>query len=74
MISTDGFFRADFRISDEAQEADKCELILRLVDFPAEKGHTSAIFLRFAQQFESIVGGASRSAQDADNEMGIVVD
>ena len=56
------FFGTKFTIGNEAQEMNKCQLILCIVDLPAEQGQASTVFLGLGQQLEGIVsrtGGAA---------------
>ena len=73
VIGAHGFLGADLAVGDQTQEADKSELIFRIVDLAAKQGDAGAVLLRLAQQFEGVVGRAGRAAEDADDEMRIVV-
>jgi hypothetical protein len=47
----------------------KRKLVLRVVDLAAKQGHARPMFLCLADQFESVVGRARASAEDADDEV-----
>lgn len=49
MVGVYRFFRANFAIGNQTQETDKSELMLRIVDFAAEKGDATAILFGLGQ-------------------------
>ena len=59
-------------IDDQPQELDERQLVFGVVDLAAEQGHAGAVFLRFGNQLERVVGRARAAAQNADDQMRVV--
>jgi len=73
MISAHGFFGRKYSICDQAEHLDERKLVRRVVDLPSEQGGARAVFLGVMDQFEGVVGRASTTAEDADDEVGVIL-
>src|SRR5207237_677478 len=73
VIRLDRLLRADFPVGDEPEKLNEGELVFGIVDLAAEERHTRAVFPRLAKKLKRVIGRARAAAQDADDEMRIVV-
>src|SRR5262249_53457882 len=74
MIRANGLFGRDHAIDDQPQELDESELVFGVVDLAAVERDAGAIFLRFADQLERVVGRAGAAAENADYQVRVVAD
>ena len=73
MIHADSFFGRNALLGNEAQHFDECQLMLCVVDFASEQRNASAIFLGIMDQLESVISGASATAENAHHQIRIVL-
>src|SRR5512133_2589366 len=73
MVGPNGLLRADLAIRDEAEHLDESELVLGLIDLPAEKRDARAVLLGVMNKSERIVGGARAASQNPHDQVGIVL-
>ena len=74
MIRLDGLDRADHAVDDQAEELDERELVLGVVDLPAEEGDPGAVLLGVVQELEGVARRPGRAAEDADDEVRVEPD
>ena len=68
------FGGGDFGVGDGVEVGDEGELVLAVVDFPAEEGGACAVFFGVFEEFEGVVGGAAGAAEDSGDEGGVIGD
>ncbi len=73
MVCVNSLFRTDNSISDEAQHFNKSQLVFSIIDFSSKKRYSSSIFLGIVNELEGIISGPCAPAQNAYNEVGVVL-
>ena len=72
MIGLYRFFGCDLVIHDPAKHFDESEWMLGEIDLSPEQRNARTILLRVRDQLEGVIRCASASAEDADDQLGIV--
>ena len=73
VICADGFLGGHLAVGDEPQHFDESELVLGVVDLAAEERHSRTVFLRVVDEAEGVVSRARAAAEDADDEVRVVL-
>ncbi|MFO0909804.1 MAG: hypothetical protein U0794_15900 [Isosphaeraceae bacterium] len=71
MIGPDRLLRPDGPLDDQSEELNEGELVLRVIDLPAEQGDLGTIFLGIVEELERIARRAGRAPENSDHEVGI---